>query len=145
MIRFEPYQDGDIDRLVVQPSQAADLADRHWFERVIEGGPVWTMFAPDERVLFVGGFWVHVDEAAKGHATIWCLLSELKGALFVEVTRICRAVIAAARWGRIDMAVDRALPDAARWARLLGLVYEQPLAGMPTHDMYIFQREGQHG
>lgn len=139
MIAFEPYQDGDLKRLNIQPSQADALRDDEWSARVIEGGPVWRMVAPDGEILFIGGFWVH-DDGAQGHATIWCLLAENKRHHMIEITRICRRVIAAAKWHRIDMVADRGQPDALRWAALLGFEADRPLPGSTTHEIFIYPK-----
>lgn len=146
MIAFEPYRDGDIDRLKIQASQAADIAETGWFDHVVGGGPVWTMTAPDGEILFIGGFWVHDDtgiEELGGHASIWCLLAENKGHFMLEITRICRRVIAAAKWTRIDMVADKGRPDALRWAALLGFEREGNLTGFETHDIFIYPRGGE--
>ena len=144
MIAFEPYQDGDIDRLKVQPSQMGELSDNGWFERVIDGGPVWRMVAPDGDILFIGGFWVH-DDGPDGHASIWCLLADDKRNAMIEITRICRRVIAAAQWARIDMVADRTKADTIRWAAMLGFEAIGPLPGSETHDIFIYPRESTNG
>jgi hypothetical protein len=58
----------------------------------------------------------------------------------IEITRICRRVIAAAHWARIDMVADRKQPDALRWAALLGFQADGPLPGSATHDIFIYPR-----
>lgn len=146
MIAFEPYRDGDIERLNVQASQAADLAYPHWFEHVVASGPVWKMTAPDGDLLFVGGFWVHHDRAPRGgHATIWCLLAENKRQYMVEITRICRRMITAVKWARVDMVVDNGRRDTLRWARMLGMVFDGPMPGFETHDIFIYPKESGNG
>lgn len=144
MIAFKPYRDGDIDRFKVQPSQAADMASLEWFWRVVDSGPSWSMIAPDGVILFVGGFWVH-DDGPQGHASIWCLLAENKRNHMIEITRICRRVIAAAKWERIDMVADRSKSDALRWAALLGFKSDGALPGSETHDIFIYPRESGNG
>jgi hypothetical protein len=141
MIAFEPYRDGDIERFAVQPSQADDMANLDWFWFAVESGPTWSMIAPDGEILFIGGFWVH----DAGHASIWCLLAENKRHAMIEITRICRTVIAAAKWDRIDMVADRSKPDALRWATLLGFKADGPLPGSDTHDYFIYPRESANG
>jgi len=143
MIAFEPYQDGDIDRFNIQPSQAADMVSMEWFWSVVDSGPAWSMIAPDGEILFIGGFWVHHDNVVNGisgHASIWCLLAENKRHHMIEITRICRRGIAAAKWERIDMVADRSKPDALRWAALLGFEADRPLPGSETHEIFIYPR-----
>lgn len=141
MIAFLPYEDGDIDRLQLQPSQADELQDRAWFDMALDAGPVWTMILPDRSVIWIGGFWVHEGQ---DRATIWCLMAADKRNHLVQITRICRNVISEARWHRIDMAVDLSDPSAPRWAACLGFEREGRLPDS-GHDIYVYRREAAHG
>lgn len=137
-MHFAPYADGDLDGLTIQPAQASALADHDALALSLSGGPVWTIRADDGRVLWIGGFLVWHE----GHASAWCLLADAIGSAMFGVTRICRVLIAAARWQRLDMAIRRDFAASVRWAGQLGFEREGVLQGVPDHDVYIYRRAG---
>tara|TARA_R100001129_G_scaffold130906_3_gene92670 strand:+ start:713 stop:1141 length:429 start_codon:yes stop_codon:yes gene_type:complete len=137
---LRPFQSEDLWRFVPQPAQSLDDDARaRILHEAVPRGPCWT-FEHGGQVLGVGGF-AHTHP---GWATAWTILADGKGPAMVALTRAVARRVREHNAARIDMHVDPAQPDSARWAAMLGFRLEAWLARAQPNgrDMAIWLYEG---
>ena len=124
MVRFRPFEPGDVVAIDLQPSQRTSTEQLalpmslEYGEQIAASGPAWTALDADGRILCCAG----IGTVFPGHGVAWALLSANVGAAHVSITRFARALIAQCEYRRIEALVDAANDRACRWAELVGLV-----------------------
>jgi hypothetical protein len=133
-VTLSPFVPADLDWLFLEPVQQAWLGatspvlDEDYGRAVLECGPCWTARDGNGWVLGAGGFqefgrsWDAANsERGGGYAIAWGLVAQGVGRDHLALTRLVRAKIAEAPYGRVEALIRADWPPARRWARMLGL------------------------
>lgn len=143
-VSFRPFVAEDVLRLVIQDSQRIELGldrgeySREQAEDLARGGPAWSAIGRDGRVLGVAGF----RETFPGvQAVAWAILASGIGAAHLAITREAARRVAAARYRRIEMLVERRRKPML-WALRLGFLPGHVLRnfGSASETVILFER-----
>lgn len=112
----------DLDGFVLDARQTALFGDEAFDQlhrMVLSGCAMAARFRG--RVIGFGGFAVHWP----GRAGAWCFLgADIPKPAWVPLTRAVRTVLAAADIRRVEADIREEFRPGARWARMLGFVFE---------------------
>jgi len=144
-ITLTPFVPADLDWLFLEPVQqewlgaTSPVLDEDYGRAVQACGPCWTARDAKGWVLGAGGFqefgrswdaansergssWDAANsERGRGYAIAWGLVAQGVGADHLALTRVVRAKIAEAPYGRVEALIRADWKPSVRWARLLGL------------------------
>lgn len=126
-MRLEPLTVAHVERLRVQPAQAAAFArmsDPVYRAELLAAGPAWAA-SRGERVLALAG----LSDHGGGRAQAWCFLGDDLRRDMVALVRAIRRTLDGSAFGRVELVTVPGWKPAADFARALGFEFEATMHG----------------